>query len=165
MVPKLPCIKLETKFRDPAFLPFPHGLGDLLILISLFHVLILLQFLAASKGQPRLALLVNTLEKAFQDIVHLSLGEKSWGKWGGELENAGKMWGSRDFVDLFLRDFDDFGGKMWENVENLGKLGFWDDSFGMIDDFDRRNMWKMWGKMNKGWKKLGKLGKEQVGKI
>ncbi|CAL1162213.1 unnamed protein product [Cladocopium goreaui] len=45
--------------------------SDLLILISLFHVLILLQFLAASKGQPRLALLVNTLEKAFQDIVHL----------------------------------------------------------------------------------------------
>ena len=47
--------------------------GDLLIVISLFHVLILFQFLAASKGQPRLALLVNTLEKAFQDIVHLLL--------------------------------------------------------------------------------------------
>lgn len=47
--------------------------GDLLILISLFHVLLLFQFLVASKGQPRLALLVNTLEKAFQDIVHLLL--------------------------------------------------------------------------------------------
>jgi len=45
--------------------------SDLLILISLFHVLLLFQFLVASKGQPRLALLVNTLEKAFQDIVHL----------------------------------------------------------------------------------------------
>ena len=69
---------------------FPHQ-GDLLILISLFHVLILLQFLAASKGQPRLALLVNTLEKAFQDIVHLSLWRKSGGKMVGKWwEKPGK---------------------------------------------------------------------------
>ena len=62
-------------FHHSPSLAIPVRVGDLLILISLFHVLILLQFLAASKGQPRLALLVNTLEKAFQDIVHLSLGE------------------------------------------------------------------------------------------
>ena len=62
-------------FPQPSLAIADVRVGDLLILISLFHVLILLQFLAASKGQPRLALLVNTLEKAFQDIVHLSLGE------------------------------------------------------------------------------------------
>ncbi|OLP88890.1 Polycystin-2 [Symbiodinium microadriaticum] len=45
--------------------------GDLVILISLFHILLLFQFLVASKGQPRLALLANTLEMAFQDILHL----------------------------------------------------------------------------------------------
>ncbi|CAE7470399.1 pkd2 [Symbiodinium pilosum] len=45
--------------------------GDMLILISLFHILLLFQFLIASKGQPRLALLANTLEMAFQDILHL----------------------------------------------------------------------------------------------
>ncbi|CAE7174862.1 pkd2, partial [Symbiodinium microadriaticum] len=44
---------------------------DLVILISLFHILLLFQFLVASKGQPRLALLANTLEMAFQDILHL----------------------------------------------------------------------------------------------
>ncbi|CAJ1330623.1 unnamed protein product [Effrenium voratum] len=45
--------------------------SDLLVCIALFHILLLFQFLVASKGQPRLALLANTLEMAFQDIVHL----------------------------------------------------------------------------------------------
>jgi len=44
---------------------------DLLTLIVLYNVCMMFQFLIASKGHPRLALLVKTLELSFQDILHL----------------------------------------------------------------------------------------------
>ena len=88
-----------------------------MILISLFHVLILLQFLAASKGQPRLALLVNTLEKAFQDIVHLSLWRKSGGKMVGQM--LGKTWGNGKNLGKIWKN----PGKMGKEEKSLGKLG------------------------------------------
>mmetsp|Transcript_83344 Transcript_83344/g.147278 ORF Transcript_83344/g.147278 Transcript_83344/m.147278 type:complete len:1291 (-) Transcript_83344:91-3963(-) len=44
---------------------------DLVILICLYNVCMMFQFLIASKGHPRLGMLVNTLSLSFQDILHL----------------------------------------------------------------------------------------------
>eukprot|EP00913_Durusdinium_trenchii_P009837 g9236.t1 len=108
--------------------------SDLLILVTMFHILILAQFLIASKGQPRLALLVNTLEMAFQDIVHLfvvflfifsAFVIAGHILFGSKLKDFSTVYGSfaksLEQVVSFKTDWDVITEQEWRSLEHVGR--------------------------------------------
>jgi len=58
--------KMESNVRMTGALD-----GYAQMLVSFYHIALLFRFLIASRGHPRLAVVVNTLQRGFDDLVHL----------------------------------------------------------------------------------------------
>lgn len=64
-----------TRFKDvlDSMSRTSYVTGLLQIIVADYHVVLLARYVLASRGQPRLAIVVNTLRKAATDLFHLAL--------------------------------------------------------------------------------------------